>query len=101
MSSPSKAEDLLPLVQQLTPAERLKLAKYLEKLILEEDSEATTVHLLSGGFALCGKAGPPVQWEPGHKWVSAHDDGLGPRSAVNCQGCILYWGKRQIGPLAE
>lgn len=41
-----------------------------------------TVHLLRGGYALCGKPGPPGLWEPGHKWVG--DD---ERAEVTCLGC--------------
>jgi hypothetical protein len=32
-----------------------------------------TVHVLHYGRALCGKAGTPVEWGPGHKWVRVDD----------------------------
>jgi hypothetical protein len=31
-----------------------------------------TVHVLVGGAALCGKAGPPNTWDKDHVWVSRH-----------------------------
>ncbi len=45
------------------------------------------VHVVHGGTALCGKAGPPGYWGPGHKWVRWESDENGPRSAVNCPVC--------------
>jgi hypothetical protein len=58
---------------------------------LDEDAPApreTTVHLLAGGRALCGKPGLPGEWEPGHKWVSATGDEFGARAEANCAGCL-------------
>lgn len=49
---------------------------------------ADTVHMLRGGFALCGKPGPPGHWAAGHKWVHADSDDNGPRSAANCTACL-------------
>lgn len=49
---------------------------------------ALTVHVLHHGRALCGKPGVPGKWEPGHKWVRLDSDESGPRSAVNCDGCM-------------
>jgi hypothetical protein len=57
--------------------------------------EAPTVHLLSGGHTLCGKPGLPCDWESGHRWVSAHSDGLGPRTAANCPACLAAVTERE------
>lgn len=51
-----------------------------------------TVHVLHEGRALCGKPGVPGSWEPGHKWVYRNHDEGGPRSAVNCPGCLVAIG---------
>jgi hypothetical protein len=47
-----------------------------------------TVHVLHEGRALCGKPGVPGSWGVGHKWVRRDSDEAGPRSAVNCPGCL-------------
>jgi hypothetical protein len=56
-------------------------------------SDDRTVHVLHEGRALCGKPGVPGSWGPGHKWVRRDSDEGGPRSAVNCPGCIAAWSK--------
>lgn len=73
--------DLRMLLQRLRP-----VFDVCEQAI-EQAKESVTVHLLSNGFALCGKSGPPGKWEPGHRWVSAHQaEGVG---SANCERCRL------------
>lgn len=63
------------------------------------DAAPITVHLLSEGRPLCRKPGldlvVPGKWEPGHRWVSAHSDDLGPRSAANCTECLAAVTERE------
>lgn len=49
----------------------------------------TLVHLLKGGFALCGRPGPPHEWEAHEKWVSwisVGDDDL--ERDMLCERCL-------------
>ena len=40
------------------------------------------VHVLQGGFALCGVEGVPGDWPDGHKWVSLQD--IADATCVTC-----------------
>jgi hypothetical protein len=54
-----------------------------------------TVHLLSEGRALCGKPGVPGNWDPAHRWVSAHNDDFGQRANANCPACLAAVTERE------
>jgi hypothetical protein len=44
-----------------------------------------TVHILNGGWAYCGIPGLPVDWPPGHVWVSFVDPDV---ARANCAECL-------------
>lgn len=49
--------------------------------------ESPRLHLLAEGRALCGLAGIPRDWAPGHFWVGADEPPI-ERASANCAACL-------------
>jgi hypothetical protein len=54
------------------------------------------IHILSAGFALCGRAGAPVTWGPGESWVSGNEV-----NEATCSLCREQYARATGSTLAE
>jgi hypothetical protein len=69
-----------------TPEQLAARLVKIQKFVDEVNKQAgITVHVLLSGLPLCRfSIQMPVDWPPGHRWVSLHNPEM-----ANCEGCLV------------
>lgn len=65
-------------------ARLVKIQKFVDEVNRQAGVFTGTVHVLLSGLPLCRfSLKLPIDWPPGHKWVSLHNPEM-----ANCAGCL-------------